>query len=172
MTRRGSTPRIVLPAVVLAAAVALVLALGGGNSAADQARAAALSADRNGLDGASLTARLGALSVSGTQAHGPVQVVWRVPAGPRARLGDPRPDPRSPRHSARARSTVFEVGLQRNHVTDVAASASALAAVLGLDRATLAREVRGAGPREFVLAETLRSADYDQIAARLRSVPE
>jgi cell division protein FtsI/penicillin-binding protein 2 len=70
----------------------------------------------------------------------------------------------------RARSVV-EIGLQRDRVRDVAASARALAAVLGIDAATLARQAHGAGPKQFVVAETLRRADYAPLADRIRAVP-
>lgn len=66
---------------------------------------------------------------------------------------------------------VVEVGLQRDRVTDVTASASALAGVLGLDPAALARQVRGAGLHEFVVAETLRADDYRPLAAAVGAVP-
>jgi cell division protein FtsI/penicillin-binding protein 2 len=66
---------------------------------------------------------------------------------------------------------VVEVGLQRDRVHDVAASARALAAVLGIDAGAFARQVRGAGPKQFVLAETLRRRDYAPLATRVRAVP-
>jgi len=66
---------------------------------------------------------------------------------------------------------VVEVGLQRDRVSDVSASADALAGVLGLDPAELARQVRGAGPHEFVVAETLRAGDYRSLAAGLQGIP-
>jgi cell division protein FtsI/penicillin-binding protein 2 len=66
---------------------------------------------------------------------------------------------------------VVEVGLQRNKVTDVGASADALAGALGLDAAALAQEVSGAGPEEFVVAETLRPDDYAAVESKLAGIP-
>jgi cell division protein FtsI/penicillin-binding protein 2 len=66
---------------------------------------------------------------------------------------------------------VVEVGLQRDQVTDVTASATALAGALGLDASQLAGRVRGAGPHEFVVAETLRKADYTRAAGGLQGIP-
>jgi cell division protein FtsI/penicillin-binding protein 2 len=66
---------------------------------------------------------------------------------------------------------VVEVGLARNKVTDVAASVDALAGVLSLDAGALAQQVRGAGPDEFVVAETFRPADYAAVAPKLAGIP-
>jgi cell division protein FtsI/penicillin-binding protein 2 len=84
---------------------------------------------------------------------------------PRAAILD-----RDGRALVRARPVV-EVGLQRDRVHDVTASARALAAAVDVDEGALARRLRGAGPREFVLAITLRAADYARVAARVRAVP-
>src|SRR4051794_8904159 len=66
---------------------------------------------------------------------------------------------------------VVRVGLQRDKVTDVAASAGALARALGLDSGALAKAVRGAGPKQFVEAQTLRKADYEREKADLDGIP-
>jgi cell division protein FtsI/penicillin-binding protein 2 len=66
---------------------------------------------------------------------------------------------------------VVRVGLRRDKVTDVQASAEALARVLDVDAGALARAVRGAGPKQFVEAQTLRTADYAAKRAALASVP-
>src|SRR4051794_35441918 len=66
---------------------------------------------------------------------------------------------------------VVPVGLQRDKVTDVAASANALASALGLAPAPLRRALRGAGPKQFVEAETLRPSDYADVAPQLAGVP-
>jgi cell division protein FtsI/penicillin-binding protein 2 len=55
---------------------------------------------------------------------------------------------------------VVRVGLERDKVTDVRASATALADALDLDAGTLTKALRGAGPEQFVEALTLREADY------------
>lgn len=66
---------------------------------------------------------------------------------------------------------VVRVGLQRDKVTDARESADAVAAVLDVDAGALAKAVRGAGPKQFVEAQTLRKADYDDVAAELDGIP-
>jgi cell division protein FtsI/penicillin-binding protein 2 len=66
---------------------------------------------------------------------------------------------------------VVRVGLQHDKVTDVAASASALGKTLDIDATALAKAVRGAGPKQFVEAQTLRKADYQDKKARLDEIP-
>lgn len=66
---------------------------------------------------------------------------------------------------------VVQVGLQRDQVHDVAASARALAKAVDIDADAFERQVRGAGPKQFVVAVTLRQADYAPLAARVRAVP-
>jgi cell division protein FtsI/penicillin-binding protein 2 len=66
---------------------------------------------------------------------------------------------------------VVEVGLERNHVHNVVASATAVAKLLHLDAPSYIRQVRTAGPVEFVVAETLRPADYARIVKKLRAIP-
>jgi cell division protein FtsI/penicillin-binding protein 2 len=67
--------------------------------------------------------------------------------------------------------TVYRVGLSREAVDDVAASVAALGEVVDVDERALARAVRGAGPKQFVEAITLREGDYREVAAALRDVP-
>jgi cell division protein FtsI/penicillin-binding protein 2 len=66
---------------------------------------------------------------------------------------------------------VVRVGLQRDQVTDVAASATALAAALDIDAGPLEKAVQGAGPKQFVEAQTLRPADYARVKAKLTGIP-
>ncbi len=95
----------------------------------------------------------------------------------RTRLGTDRIDP--PRAPILDRDgkpivelrPVVEVGLQRNRVHDVTASATAVAKVLGIGAAAYIRQVRGAGPVEFVVAETMRPADYAKVARKLQAIP-
>jgi cell division protein FtsI/penicillin-binding protein 2 len=67
--------------------------------------------------------------------------------------------------------SVVRVGLQRDKVTDIDASVDALAGVLDIDAKALAKAVRGAGPKQFVEAQTLRKADYDDVKDQLADVP-
>jgi cell division protein FtsI/penicillin-binding protein 2 len=66
---------------------------------------------------------------------------------------------------------VVRVGLQRNEVTDVDDSVDSLAGVLDIDAKAFAKAVRGAGPKQFVEAQTLRKSDYEDIKERLAAVP-
>ena len=66
---------------------------------------------------------------------------------------------------------VVRVGLQRDEVTDIDDSAGSLAGVLDIDAKALAKAVRGAGPKQFVDAQTLRKADYEDVKERLAAVP-
>src|SRR3954462_15272387 len=155
------------------------------------AAAAALKANRSGLDGAKGTVRPGALSVKDGRATGRLRVSWQVPAqgtfaysspvtvvkaedrwlvhySPRTihprltastRLGTdaiarPRADilDRDGRPLVQSRAVV-RVGLQRDKVTGVKASAVALAGALDIDARALAKAVRGAGPKQFVEAQ-------------------
>jgi cell division protein FtsI/penicillin-binding protein 2 len=87
--------------------------------------------------------------------------------GPHLRLGTTRePAVRGDVLDREARALVtnrdvFRVGLQRDKVKDIGASTAALADVVDVDRAALARAVRGAGPQQFVEAITLRKDDYE-----------
>ena len=64
----------------------------------------------------------------------------------------------------------MRVGLQRDKVTDVSASATALADALDVDADALVKAVRGAGPKQFVEAQTLREADYAAKEAELDGI--
>ena len=64
----------------------------------------------------------------------------------------------------------MRVGLQRDKVTDVRASATALADALGVDADALVKAVRGAGPKQFVEAQTLRKDDYAAKEAELDGI--
>jgi cell division protein FtsI/penicillin-binding protein 2 len=66
---------------------------------------------------------------------------------------------------------VVHVGLQRNEVTDVDDSIDSLAQVLDIDTKAFAKAVRGAGPKQFVEAQTLRKSDYEDVKERLAAVP-
>jgi cell division protein FtsI/penicillin-binding protein 2 len=66
---------------------------------------------------------------------------------------------------------VVEVGLQRDRVANPGASVRALAAIVDIDEQAFRRQVKGAGRRQFVVATTLRAADYERLAGRLRDVP-
>jgi hypothetical protein len=66
---------------------------------------------------------------------------------------------------------VVRVGLQRDKVSDVRQSADALADVLDIDADALAKALDGAGPKQFVEAQTLRKSDYEAVKARLDGVP-
>lgn len=65
---------------------------------------------------------------------------------------------------------VVNVGLQRDKVKNVTASATALARLLGLNAATLIGQTKGAGPKQFLIAVTMRPADFKPIAARLKKI--
>ena len=66
---------------------------------------------------------------------------------------------------------VVRVGLQRDKVTDIEESANALATALDVDAKALTTALKGAGPKQFVEAQTLREADYDAIEADLEGIP-
>jgi cell division protein FtsI/penicillin-binding protein 2 len=109
-------------------------------------------------------------------------VAWRPTAiHPRLteaglRLGTVRDDP--PRAPILARDSaplisaqrVVRVGIDRAEVHDIDATAAALATVLHVNAADLARATRRAGPKQFVEALTLRSAEYAPLAARLADI--
>ena len=65
---------------------------------------------------------------------------------------------------------VVRVGLQRDKVTDIRASATALADALDVDADALVTAVRGAGPKQFVEAQTLRQDDYAAKEAELDGI--
>jgi cell division protein FtsI/penicillin-binding protein 2 len=66
--------------------------------------------------------------------------------------------------------SVVRVGIDRATVSDIDATAGALADLLHVDGAALARAAHRAGPRQFVEALTLRAADYPPLAERLRAI--
>ena len=66
---------------------------------------------------------------------------------------------------------VYRIGLERDKVDDIAASAAALADVVDVSPGPLRRALRNAGPRQFVEAITMRADDYDDIKAALEDVP-
>jgi cell division protein FtsI/penicillin-binding protein 2 len=65
---------------------------------------------------------------------------------------------------------VVRVGIDRAKVRDVDATASQLASLLKIDGDKLAAAARRAGPKQFVEALTLRNADYQPLAARLKAI--
>jgi cell division protein FtsI/penicillin-binding protein 2 len=107
--------------------------------------------------------------------YSPTLIDRRLTAG--TRLGTAATAPaRAPIRDRAGRAIVREravvaVGLERDHVLDVAASAGALAKVVDIDPDAYIKQVRGAGPRQFVEAVTLRSGDFAKVAARVRAVP-
>jgi cell division protein FtsI/penicillin-binding protein 2 len=74
---------------------------------------------------------------------------------------------RRPLVSARA---VVQVGIDRAKVSDIEATATALAGVIDVDGAALARAAHRAGPKQFVQALTLRASDYAPLAARVEAI--
>jgi hypothetical protein len=74
---------------------------------------------------------------------------------------------RRPLVSARA---VVQVGIDRAKVSDIEATATALAGVIDVDGPALARAAHRAGPKQFVQALTLRASDYAPLAARVEAI--
>jgi cell division protein FtsI/penicillin-binding protein 2 len=172
--------------------------------------AESLAANRRGLDGAALRARLIDVREDGDAARARADLAWDVPGIGRfayrtsfpLKRGDegwtvtwservihPRLEDdtqrlgttsepatrgnildRDGRAIVRPR-TVYRVGLERDKVSDVGLSVDALAGVVDVDRRTLARAVRAAGPQQFVEAIVLREADYDPVEDALKAVP-
>ena len=64
---------------------------------------------------------------------------------------------------------VVRVGLE--HDKAKAASVTALAGVLDIDEKTLVTALKGAGPKQFVEAQTLRKADYENVKDQLADIP-
>ncbi len=92
------------------------------------------------------------------------------------RLGTVRDDPPrapitdrdgAPLISSRA---VDRVGIDRATVKDIDATATALAAVLDVNAANLARAARRAGPKQFVEALTLRHSQYAPLADQITPI--
>ena len=168
-----------------------------------------LAANRRGLDGATVRARLLDVTEREDSARARVAVAWEVPGigrwsyrsamslrraedrwtiawTPRIvhpsldeirRLGTTREPARRgnvlDRHGAaivRPR-TVYRVGLARDKVRDVGDSVASLGAVVDVDVRPFTRAVRGAGPKQFVEAITLREPDYRRIEDQLGDVP-
>ena len=222
-------------AVAVAAVLALVVAGAGGKPEPDEAAgrfvaawsrgddaAAArvtdhppaatsdLAANRRGLDGATVTARVVGVDEEDDAATARIAVTWEVPgiggfayrSAARLRRGEDdawtiawTPKVIHPQLSrtrrlgttreaasrgnildrdgaaiVRAR-TVYRVGLQRDKVRDVDASVAALGAVVDVNTRALTRAVRGAGPKQFVEAITLREGDYRRVEDALDAVP-
>ena len=65
---------------------------------------------------------------------------------------------------------VMRVGIDRATVSDIDATATALAGVLDVDGAALARAAHRAGPKQFVEAVTLRATDYAPLAERVQAI--
>ena len=65
---------------------------------------------------------------------------------------------------------VVRVGVARNKVTDVEATAAAVAKAVGIDASDYARAIRNAGPQQFVEAVTLRASEYDAKKAALDGI--
>jgi cell division protein FtsI/penicillin-binding protein 2 len=169
-----------------------------------RAAAAALAANRRGLDGARVQATVDDVAERDDSARATVRVRWNVPAigawtyrtrvalqrsgddwkvvwtptvvHPRLtggrRLGTVRdPDTRAPIVDRQGRPLVtarrvVRIGLDKAAVTDVDASAAALAALLDVDGDRLASAARRAGPKQFVEAVTLRAAAYPPALAQ------
>jgi cell division protein FtsI/penicillin-binding protein 2 len=65
---------------------------------------------------------------------------------------------------------VVRVGVARNRVGDVAATARAVAEVVDVDAGAYARAIRRAGPQQFVEAVTLRAGDLGSKRAALEAI--
>jgi len=65
---------------------------------------------------------------------------------------------------------VVRVGVARDKVTDVDATAAAVAKAVGVDASDYARAIRNAGPQQFVEAVTLRASEYDTKKAALDGI--
>jgi cell division protein FtsI/penicillin-binding protein 2 len=169
----------------------------------------ALQANRRGLDGATVQARLADAHEDGDAASARFTVTWNVPGTGRwayrsalrlrrtddvwrvtwapevvhpalrgqNRLGTTRTHAargrilaRDGRAIVRARP-VYRIGLARDKVRDIRASAEALAAVVDVSARELRNALRGAGPQQFVEAVTVRKADYEKLRTDLASVP-
>jgi len=172
--------------------------------------AKALTADRRGLDGATLRASVVEVTKDGDDdARARLRLAWQVPefgrfayttraalhrdgdAGwqvvwdPRlvhpaltaaTRLGTSVDRParapildRSGRPLVTARAVV-RVGVARDRVKDVDATAAAVAKVVDIDAAAYAKAIRNAGPRQFVEAVELRADDFAPRRAALEAI--
>jgi cell division protein FtsI/penicillin-binding protein 2 len=174
-----------------------------------RAAAAALAANRRGLDGARVQATVEEVAERDDAARATVRLRWNVPAvGPwtyRTRVGLERRDEHwrvvwaptvvHPRLTAGRRlgtvrdpdaraaildrerrplvtaRRVVRIGIDRAAVTDIDATATALAdAIDDVDAAALARAARRAGPKQFVEAVTVRASDYAPLAQRVEAI--
>ena len=92
------------------------------------------------------------------------------------RLGTVRdPEARAPildrnRQTLVSPRAVVRVGIDRATVSDIDATATALADVIDIDGAALARAAHRAGPKQFVEALTLRASDYAPLADRVQAI--
>jgi cell division protein FtsI/penicillin-binding protein 2 len=66
---------------------------------------------------------------------------------------------------------VVVVGLERSRTSDVAASATQIGSITGVDGAALAKRVQAAAPDTFVAAITLRKDAYQKVRAQLQPIP-
>jgi cell division protein FtsI/penicillin-binding protein 2 len=66
---------------------------------------------------------------------------------------------------------VVVVGIQPSRADDVAATATRIAGIVGVDAGPLATRAAKASPDSFVEAVTLRRDAYDQVRSRLRPIP-
>jgi cell division protein FtsI/penicillin-binding protein 2 len=65
---------------------------------------------------------------------------------------------------------VVRVGVARNKVKDVDATAQAVAKVVDIDAGAYARAIRRAGPQQFVEAVTLRESDFESKQTALQAI--
>jgi cell division protein FtsI/penicillin-binding protein 2 len=92
------------------------------------------------------------------------------------RLGTVRdPQPRAPildrdRRTLVSPRAVVRVGIDRATVSDIEATATALAGVVDVNGPALARAAHRAGPKQFVEAVTLRASDYAPLAERVQAI--
>jgi cell division protein FtsI/penicillin-binding protein 2 len=92
------------------------------------------------------------------------------------RLGTVRdPEARAPildrnRRTLVSQRAVVRVGIDRAKVSDIDATATALAGVIDVNGPALARAARRAGPKQFVEALTLRASDYAPLAQRVEAI--
>jgi cell division protein FtsI/penicillin-binding protein 2 len=92
------------------------------------------------------------------------------------RLGTVRdPEARAPildrdRRTLVSPRAVVRVGIDRAKVSDIEATATALAGVVDVDAGALARAAHRAGPKQFVEALTLRASDYAPLAERVQAI--
>jgi cell division protein FtsI/penicillin-binding protein 2 len=66
---------------------------------------------------------------------------------------------------------VVVVGLEPSRTTSIAASATAVASITGVDAAALVKRAKAAGKDSFVQVIILRKAAYDEVKAQLQPIP-